>query len=87
MSAFKVGDLVMVVGQHDALPYCIQFYGSFRRIRTPSMLKSGLWKLDPPTIDAADGLEISWREGSLKKIDPPETGETTEAYINIKVPA
>lgn len=80
MSEIKVGDLVMCLWTLN--PFHQKYYGA---IRTVWQLIGNEFCLVPATIGM--GQELTWDPRRLKKIDPPATGETREAYKNLKVPA
>lgn len=78
----QIGDLVILVrGIGYINPDAIKFLGLVRKVSRPCYFHKNSFDLDPPTL--VGRKEMSWTVDKLKKIDPPSTGETREAYKGI----
>ena len=92
VGVIKKGDLVMVVrayicehcGVNDSDVGRIYTAGDFYSGETRCSICDGDGSVDSAVWVGNDTVKSISR---LKKIDPPATGETREAYKNLKVPA
>ena len=79
----KAGDLVILVRATN--PKLVQHIGEIRTVVRPSDYIGGAWYLDPPVF-GMNGLQASWREGDMRRIDNPGDDAVDEVIQRIGTP-